>query len=727
MLLCNFRFVLFLFFLFPVSTTVTLRAQDTPSVPRVGLVLSGGGAKGFAHLGVIKVLEEEKIPIDFVGGTSMGSIVGGLLASGLTIDSIITIVREQDWTYILTDAIHRQDLSITEKYDRDRFMISLPLSRKGIELPAGIIRGQHIENLFHSLNAPVYDIMDFNKLPIPYLCVALDIDNTKEYVFHGGDLSDAMRASMSIPTAFEPMVIDGIRYVDGGLVDNFPVKHVMDMGADIIIGVDVGHIKNDEKKKKDMLSVMEDAVFYYSTIVREKNLKNVDVYINPDLHGLGVSSFTEADSLIKYGEIAAREALPKIRRLADSLHRLGRYPRDIVRPKHDSLYIKSIKLMGLNRIPVKLIKGSITFNVLEWATPEEVRQSAENLYATSYFDKVVFDLEPDGEGVRVIFRIREKQGGKMNVGLYYDTDFKTAISLNTTFLNLLMKGSKLSATVNIGKNPAADLYFFMDKGRILAPGIQVKSHLLEAYDYDEDRHRTASYKYFMTFVRVYLQSRFSNKWVIRLGGEMNHTSLSSKISEVNFGSIRDNFYGVYSEIYFDTQDRPIFPTEGSVFHANIKYLSNPRYHPIGHLSVDFRKAHSLSTKFSVVHQLFGGIVSGDTIPYQYNFWFGGQTAMTEFGNIPFAGYKFMEGDAEVMSFYHVDLQYKLLNNLFMSMNANVGARFFNMEDIPHNLHLISGIGATAGIITKIGPLRGSLSWSPEMKGVVGYFQLGFVF
>lgn len=727
MLFRKFRFVLFLFFLFPLCSTVTLRAQDASSMPRVGLVLSGGGAKGFAHLGVIKVLEEEKIPIDFIGGTSMGSIVGGLLASGLTVDSIITIVREQDWSYILSDVIRRQDLSITEKYDRDRFMISLPLSKKGIELPAGIIRGQHIENLFHALNAPVYDILDFSKLPIPYLCVALDIDNNKEHIFHGGDLSDAMRASMSIPTAFEPMVIDGVRYVDGGLVDNFPVQHVMDMGADIIIGVDVGHTKNDVKKKKDMLSVMEDAVFYYSTIVREKNLKKVDVYINPDLHGLGVSSFTEADSLIRYGEIAAREALPEIRRLADSLHRLGRYPRHIVRPEHDSLYIKSIKLTGLNRIPAKLIEGSITFNVLEWATPEEIRQSAENLYATSYFDKVIFDLEPDGEGVRVIYRIREKQGGKMNVGLYYDTDFKTAISLNTTFLNLLSKGSKLSATINIGKNPAANIYYFMDKGRILAPGIEIKSHLLEAYNYDTDRNRTASYKYFMTLTRIFLQSRFSNKWLVRIGGELNHTSLSSKVSEVNFGNIRDNFYGAFSDIYYDSQNRPIFPTKGSALHANLKYLANPNYHPVGYLSLDYRIAHSLSSKFSVVHQFFGGVVSGDTIPYQYNFWFGGQTATTEFGNIPFAGYKFMEGDAEVMSFYHLDLQYNLLNNLFVSMNANVGIRSFNMEDIFRDFDLISGFGASAGIITKIGPLKASLSWTPEMRGVVGYFQLGYVF
>ena len=706
----------------------SLYAQDSQTKPRVGLVLSGGGAKGFAHLGVVKVLVEEGIPIDFIGGTSMGSIVGGFLAAGMPVDSIIAIVKKQDWNYILSDDIRREDLSITEKKERDEFILSLPLTKKGVHLPEGIISGQHVENLFHAINAPVYNINDFNKLPVPYLCVSLDIDHNKEKVFHGGDLSDAMRASMSIPTAFEPMVINGTRYVDGGLVDNFPVQHVIDLGADIIIGVDVGHSKNPgENKKKDMLSVMEDAVFYYSTIVRQENLKKVNIYINPDLHGLGVSSFNKADSLIKYGEIAAREALPQIRHLADSLHNLGRYFVQPRRPKHDSLFIKSIRLIGLDKIPPNLIRGSITFNALEWVTPEEIRQSAENLYATNYFDKVVFDLQPDGDGVRVNFRIREKQGGNLNVGLYYDSDFKTAISLNATFLNALIKGTKFSATVHIGKNPGADIFYFFDKGRKPAPGIQLQTHVLEAYDYDEERNRTVAYSYFVNYIKLFLQSRFSNRWLLQVGGEMNHTSLSSKISEIHFGSIRDNFYGGYVKVYYDSRNRPVFPTHGSVLHTNIKYLSNPKYHPVGYMSVDYQVVHPLGHKVSLVHQLFGGVVSGDTIPYQYNFWLGGQTQPTIFGNTPYTGYKFLEASAEALVFYHLDIQYNIYKNLFVSLNGNFGTRTDNMEDLFRDFNFISGIGATGGILTKIGPLKGTISWSPERKGVTGYFQLGYVF
>ncbi len=715
----------FVLLFFPVHSSVF--SQENTDLPRVGLVLSGGGAKGFAHLGVIKVLVEEGIPIDYIGGTSMGSIVGGLLASGMPVDSIIKVVENQDWSYVLSDDIRREDLSITEKKERDQFILSLPLSKKGIRLPEGIIRGQHVENLFHMLNAPVYNITDFYKLPLPYLCVALDIDHNKEKVFHSGDISDAMRASMSIPTAFEPMVIDGTRYVDGGLVDNFPVQHVIDMGADIIIGVDVGHSKSTSEKKKDMLSVMEDAVFYYSTIVRQENLKKVNIYINPDLHGLGVSSFNDADSLIKYGEVAAREALPQIRHLADSLHRLGKYFVQPKRPRHDSLFVKSIRLIGLDKIPPNLITGSITFNALEWVTPEECRKSAENLYATNYFDKVVFDLEPDGDGVRVNFRIREKKEGKLNVGLYYDTDFKTTISLNATFLNALIKGSKFSATVNIGKNPGADILYFLDKGRKPAPGIELRTHLLEAYDYDEERNRTIAYSYFVNLIRLYFQSRINNKWLLQAGGEMNHTTLSSKISEVHFGSIRDNFYGGYVRLFYDSRDRPVFPTHGSYLNTDMQYFSKPNYHPVGYMSLDYRVVHPISKHFSLVHQVFGGVVSGDTIPYQYNFWLGGQTHTTLMGNVSYTGYKFLEKGADALLFYHLDIQYNFLNNMFFILNANFGTNSDNMQDLFRDFNVISGIGASAGILTKIGPLKGSLSWSPERKGVVGYFQLGYTF
>ena len=214
-----------------------LEAQQNAQVrPKVGLVLSGGGAKGLAHVGVLKVLEEAGLNIDYIGGTSMGSIVGGLYAIGYDADSLEKLVLESDWDRLLSDDISRRNLSIEEKPDNDRFFVTFPLKERKLNLPVGMITGQNIENMFAELCTHISHIRDFDKFSIPYLCIGTDVESGKEMVFHQGYLPACMRASMAIPSVFSPKEIDGRLYVDGGVVNNFPAEHVKAMGADILIG-----------------------------------------------------------------------------------------------------------------------------------------------------------------------------------------------------------------------------------------------------------------------------------------------------------------------------------------------------------------------------------------------------------------------------------------------------------------------------------------------------------
>ncbi len=720
------KYLLIIFMVVIPDASVVYSQADT-SRPKIGLVLSGGGAKGFAHLGVIKVLEEEEIPIDFIAGTSMGAIVGGLIASGIPADSLIRIIRKQNWPYLLSDNILRQNLSITEKRDRDRFIISLPIQKKGIVLPQGIIRGQHIEDLLHELTAPVYDIHDFNKLPIPYLCIALDIDQDKEIVFRNGDLADAMRASMSIPTVFEPIIIHGDRMVDGGIVDNFPVKNIKDMGADIIIGVDVGHQPKHKISQSNFLSVMEDAVFYYSTMIKKENLKHVNIYIHPDLKGLGVSSFTSYDSLFAYGEKAACEKLPAIRRLADSLrsYKSINHVRKFFR--HDSIYIQTIQMNGLKNIPKKMIEKSLHFHVLQWVKPSEIRKAVENFYATTYFEKVTFRLEPEGKGARLHFIFREKKGSTLHAGFYYDLDYKTVLTLNTTFLNLFSKGSKLSADLQLGRNPGMDVLYFLDRGHVLSPGFELASHLIETYDYGGNRSRLASYAYFISNARLFLQSRIGDKMLFRAGGEVNHTTLQLRISDIDFGLLNNNFWGVFGSMYLDTRDRSVFSTNGTKLIGEGRYISNSQFHPFGNFMLDFQKTIRLFPRFSMRHELFGGMSTGDSIPYQYNFRIGGQTDFTSIGNIPYPGYKYLETITKNLFYYCLDLQYELFTNVYVGFTAGIGTGPIHISDILYTDYRYSGLGISAGFLSPVGPLKFTLSTSGEMKGTVGYFQFGFAF
>ena len=214
----------------------TSKAESCQQRKKVGLVLSGGGAKGIAHIGAIKIIEEAGIPIDYVVGTSMGSIIGGLYAIGYTPEQMDSMVRKQDWTFLLSDQIPRMDMNMQERDADEKYVISVPFSKSAIQdLTGGLIKGRNISNLFSELTLGYHDSLDFNKLPIPFACVSENIVKGEEYVFHDGVLSTAMRASMAIPGVFTPVRLDSMVLVDGGVVNNYPVNVAKEMGADVII------------------------------------------------------------------------------------------------------------------------------------------------------------------------------------------------------------------------------------------------------------------------------------------------------------------------------------------------------------------------------------------------------------------------------------------------------------------------------------------------------------
>ena len=230
---------------FALSPTADAAATDSAATdsaaadrqrPRVGLALSGGGAKGFAHIGVLKVLESAGVPIDCISGTSMGSIVGALYAIGYSVDEIEAIALESDWEDIFSDAITRRDRPIEQKLVEDRYLLSLPLVGTKIGLPRGLIAGQKVSALLDRLTLPVHGQTSFRELPIPFSCVATDIVTGEAVVLDSGFLPEAIRASMAIPSAFTPVEIDGRLLVDGMLVRNFPVQDVIDLGADLVVG-----------------------------------------------------------------------------------------------------------------------------------------------------------------------------------------------------------------------------------------------------------------------------------------------------------------------------------------------------------------------------------------------------------------------------------------------------------------------------------------------------------
>ena len=293
----------------------TQTSSESSSVQRkkVAVVLSGGGAKGTAHIGALKVLEQAGIPIDMIVGTSMGALMGGLYCIGYDSHMLDSLVRIQDWPFLLSDRIDPMDQDIVNRNKQNTYMLSLSVNdgkgRISMAQP-GFIKGKNLANLFSRLTLGYHDSIDFNLLPIPFACVATDMVKFNEIVFHSGNLATAMRASMSIPAVFSPVQLDTMILVDGGLRNNFPVDVAKAMGADIVIGVTVQNIK---EKTPDYFNSTGAVINQLMDVNTENklldNLLMTDIFIRVNVDGYSAASFNSdaIDTLINRGERAAMQ------------------------------------------------------------------------------------------------------------------------------------------------------------------------------------------------------------------------------------------------------------------------------------------------------------------------------------------------------------------------------------------------------------------------------------
>ena len=317
--------------------------QTAAGRKKVALVLSGGGAKGTAHVGALKVLERAGIPIDIITGTSMGSIVGGIYACGHSADELDSILMAQNWSFVLSDREDLRRQSLHEREKQNTYVISKKLTfgkSKATTDGGGLVMGRNIATLFDALTAPYHDSIDFNTLPIPFACVATNMVDNTEVVFHSGVLSRAMRASMSIPGVFAPVRTDGKVLVDGGLRNNFPADIARQMGADIIIGVDVSSELKTASELNSTSSILMQIVDFNCMNKFEENKAMTDILIRVNTKGYSSASFSTVaiDTLIRRGEEAAMEHWDELVALRQQLGADGRRRHQLL-PAHHIVYL----------------------------------------------------------------------------------------------------------------------------------------------------------------------------------------------------------------------------------------------------------------------------------------------------------------------------------------------------------------------------------------------------
>jgi NTE family protein len=460
------------FTLLLLSTQVfPIHADEDPDRPKIGLALSGGGARGSAHIGVIKALEELNVPIDYIAGTSMGAIIGGIYAAGYNADELEQILVEMNWTAAISDSLPRREHTMRKKALDSEFLIPfrIGLNKGGIQLPLGMVEGQHLDQVFHRILLPAQGISDFDQLPIPFRAVATDLVTGEEVVLSGGSLADSLRASMSVPGVFAPVKIDGLMLVDGGMVNNLPINVVRDMGADIVIAVDISSPLLTQEQLTSVLKVTEQLTGFLTrrnTLRQIATLKQGDILLVPDLEGVSAANFENAENISKKGLEAAMASRDELLALSQPQNQ----DNDRTSPAEKLRQTYIVQFITINNGSVlddEIIRSRLELEIGQPLDIASLEKSVDRVYGLDVFEAVTYNLvrNEEGErGVEINAKARSWGPNYLQFGLEFsddfsgNDDFKIGMAYTRNALNSL--GGELRVIAAFGREDELSIDFY---------------------------------------------------------------------------------------------------------------------------------------------------------------------------------------------------------------------------------------------------------------------------
>lgn len=712
-----------------------------PNRKKVGLVLSGGGAKGVAHIGVIKVLEEAGIPIDYIAGTSMGAIVGGLYAIGWSTQELDSLVRNQDWMALLSDRIPRRDKLLSQKEISDMYILSVPLSLdKKFSIPSGVLAGQSVLNLLNEMTLGYHDeSLDFDSLPIPFACVAYDMVKGREVVYRSGNLPTAIRASMSIPGAFAPVVRDSMVLVDGGIYNNFPVDVARAMGADVIIGVDLAGGPHDMDGLTSMMGLIDQITTFLGRDQYTKNLENVDLYIKPDIKPYNSGSFNPeaVDSLLIRGERAGRQKWPEIVALQDSIYTGENYmfrKERIFANDSDSLRVGNIDFVGLTKNEETFLRPGFGIKPNTVITKRVLNEAITKLRGSGAFSYVTYTLENKPPYTLTVL-VDEKQEAMVNVGFRFDTEEMASILLNTTLSLRGLQGPKLGLTVRLNENPYIKLDF--SSSNILMGRLSL-SYLFRHNNYPlyKNGKRIKNVAFNQNRVDLFFSVANPIKFNPKLGINYEHFNYNSFLfaSDDDHIAVKpEGFINYYLTGYLETLNDHYFPTHGVSMRAKTTLHTDNGYGykggpPFASIYYSLLWALSASDRLTFIPSLYGRTLIGNKVAYSYYNYIGGEIAGRYMEQqIPFAGIKHVESAENSVLIANLEVRMRLFKRHFISLKTSYGIQndnFFRMFTAPKDM---AGFGLKYAYNSPIGPISVLFDISTVDKSLGVYFSLGKTF
>ncbi len=720
---------------------------------KVGVVLSGGGAKGMAHIGVLKVLERAGIPVDIVTGTSMGSIIGGLYAIGYNAQALDSMVRVQDWTYVISDRedLRRQSLGDRKKQNTYFFSTGMTIGKRDGNA-GGLIKGKNLAELFQQLCTGYTDSLDFTTgLPIPFACVATNIIDNSEVDFHSGRLPQAMRASMAIPAAFSPVRIGDQVLVDGGLKNNYPADIARAMGAEVIIGVTVQGAPKVAEDLGNTMSILSQIIDVNCKNKYDENLAITDLHMQVDTKGYGSASFTPAaiDTLIRRGEEEAMRHRDDIAALKERIGIDASFRPTILHPLRPQVLTEKHRVTGYtfeNMTPQaeRFIRQKYHLSRTDSIDAALEQQLTTTMRVDLFYQTAECRLVPEGDGVRVVLSAGNRKSVQLHAGFRYDTEdyaavqlgvdipLKTALPVNTDVM--LRLGKRLKARAELTVHPRSftrpTISYEFNRNDV---DIYMKGDLAYNILYNQFRGE-------LTPINFNLKN-----FNLQLGLRWDFMHYRNKLGTEDAPQVmlkNEHFFSYRAQLNYNSEDNWYFPTRGSRFRAEYAYVTNNlaqlnergadgsvvgKRTGMSEVSADWRGAFTFGERFTLQPMVYGRLLFSSVFPAVFGNtiggdWFGHyveqQMPFAGIGNIEYVGHQFVATQLQA--------QERIGMNSYVLLRVAAAQQTDKLRNLLDN-RTILGMQAAYYYNTLFGPIGATLGYSNRSKKPYFFLNLGYEF
>ena len=748
------------------------------SRPTVALVLSGGGAKGAAHVGALRFMEQYGIPVDVVIGTSIGGLVGGLYSVGYSPEYLDSLFRTANWDLLLSDRIDRDYITLQEAEYKRKYGLSIPFYYRSADLdeqdslsvglggngngrlnlssgssatsfrrrnvlnslPSGLYSGFNVCNLLSSLTVGYQqDDLHFMDMPVPFLCVATDVVSGKAKIWHDGPLTTAMRSTMSIPGMFKPVRVGNQILLDGGMRNNYPADIARDIGADIIIGIELSDAVKGYEEIYNLGDILYKGIDMLSNDAYERTLSIPTVTIKPDLHEFDMLSFDAESigSIIARGYEAAEAKSDSLQMIRDRLGAVAPKPdcrkaRDI---SQDPIRLDTILVSGVSRADANYILRRIDYLMDGAVDRSQIEEAVTHIFSTRSFEYVNYDLLGEEEPYTLRIRCRKAPVSRFGLGARMDTEELMAVLLNVGVGVNKLSGQKLDFTAKIGQNPMLSGLYSYD-----APAMPTLNVLLDWKLNNRGRVYAGEDPYLLSSWYLSQQFYLSNlDWStidLKLGFRNELERMRTFVPEETLADplsadrkVRDNF-SVFFRFRANTFDHAYFPKSGFSLGINIDHVltvSDGKIPNFTTVSASWRQIFPLGEKWALLPAVNLRMVIGEQVPLLHANFLGGEFAGRYYDwQIPFAGLGDIALCGDYLGMVRTDLRYNIFKDHYLTGSLNASYDFTEPDTFSEG-RSIYGVAFGYAYNSFLGPIKANLTWNSLTLTPGFYLSIGHEF